>query len=141
MSSSYEIFLHCSHFVVVLSCSVQLRAEMRLIRSMITGYFFNLCHVQHVRRAPLGLRLTFRPRRIIFFLFKAFKYFGTSEIGQKIILCSSFRRSRTCLRSPFITPRHPELSLQSQLTTFINGGAFCYSFVFMLIRPTRLTLV
>ena len=27
------------------------------------------------------------------------------------------------------------------LTTFINGGAFCYSFVFMLIRPTRLTLV
>ena len=27
------------------------------------------------------------------------------------------------------------------LTTFINGGAFCYSFVFMLIRPTGLTLV
>ena len=27
------------------------------------------------------------------------------------------------------------------LTTFINGGAFCYSIVFMFIRPTRLTLV
>ena len=27
------------------------------------------------------------------------------------------------------------------LTTFINGGAFCYFFVFMLIRPSRLTLV
>ena len=28
-----------------------------------------------------------------------------------------------------------------QSTTFINGGEFCYSFVFMLIRPTRLSLV
>ena len=27
------------------------------------------------------------------------------------------------------------------LTTFINGGVFCYSFVFMLIRPTGLILV
>ena len=130
MSSSYEICLHCNHFVVarviigqsvllwllvvVISCSVQLRAEMRLIRPMITGYFFNLwlinlllTRARHVRRALLGLRLTFRSRRIIFFLFKAFKYFGTSEIGQKIILCSSFRRSRTYLRSPFMTPRQP----------------------------------
>ena len=27
------------------------------------------------------------------------------------------------------------------LTTFINGGAFCYSFVFMSIRPTSLAFV
>ena len=27
------------------------------------------------------------------------------------------------------------------LTTFINGGAFCYFFVFKLISPTPLTLV
>ena len=36
---------------------------------------------------------------------------------------------------------HNYFILSRQLTTFINGGAFCYSFEFILIRPTRLTLV
>ena len=37
---------------------------------------------------------------------------------------------------------HPACERFNHLsTTFINGGVFCYSFIFMLIRPTGLTLV
>jgi len=64
------------------------------------------------------------------------------------LLCADWETNLSDLLANAYSPKFENtldnsepLCMSMLYTTFINGSTFCYSFVFMLIRPTRLTLV